>query len=66
MLGNILDFLFGKAPDIFDADGNVVHKFKAEKWKSWNDRFSNNGEYDWRKHKGTERKVKPNPPAAKS
>ena len=58
MLQKLADFLFGKAPDIFDADGNVVHKFSPQKWKSRNDRFSNNGEYDWRKHKGTERKIR--------
>ena len=56
MVSKILDFLFGKAPDIFDADGNIVHKFPPEKWKAWNDRFG--AEYDWRKHKGTERKIK--------
>jgi len=54
MLQKLLDFLFGKAPDIFDADGNVVHKFPPEKWKSWNDRFRNS-DYDWRKHRGTKK-----------
>jgi hypothetical protein len=51
---SLLNFLFGKAPDIFDAQGNVLHKFPLEKWQSWNNRFQN-GEYDWRKHKGSER-----------
>ena len=55
MLNKILDFLFGKSPDIFDADGNIVHKFPPEKWKAWNDRFKKN-EYDWRTHKGTDKK----------
>lgn len=55
MLTKILEFLFGKAPDIFDADGNVVHKFPAEKWNAWNDRFKKNADYDWRKHKGTKK-----------
>lgn len=64
MFAKVLDFLFGKSPDIFDADGNIVHKFPPEKWKSWDDRFQNNKEYDWRRHKGTERVIKK--PAAKS
>ncbi len=53
-MSKILDFLFGKNPDIFDANGNIVHKFPPEKWKAWDDRFKN-GEYDWRKHKGTKK-----------
>ena len=60
MISKVLDFLFGKSPDIFDADGNIVHKFPPEKWKAWNDRFAAQ-DYDWRKHKGTERNVKPAP-----
>ncbi len=53
----ILDFLFGKSPDIFDADGNIVHKFPPQKWQTWNDRFAKSRDYDWRQHKGTERKI---------
>ena len=56
MLQKLLDFLFGKAPDIFDADGNILHKFPPEKWKAWDDRFKKNNEYDWRHHKGTDKK----------
>lgn len=48
----ILNFLFGKSPDIFDENGQVRHKFPEEKWKSWNDRFKNS-QYDWKKHQGT-------------
>ena len=66
MLNKIADFLFGKAPDIFDADGNVVHKFPPQKWQQWNDRFSKNREYDWHQHTGTKRQIqqpKPKGPA---
>jgi hypothetical protein len=58
MLNTILGFLFGKGPDIFDSKGNVVHKLPAEKWKRWDERFSKNPEFDWRKHQGTKREVK--------
>lgn len=56
MLNKVLDFIFGKAPDIFDAKGDVVHKLPPERWQQWNERFKKN-EFDWRKHKGTERKI---------
>jgi hypothetical protein len=58
MVGKVLDFLFGKSPDIFDAQGNVVHKFPPEKWKAWRERFEKNEEFDWRKHQGTKREIK--------
>ena len=61
MISKVLDFLFGKAPDIFDANGKVVHKFSPEKWKAWRDRFEKDKNFDWRQHRGTERKVAKNP-----
>lgn len=57
MIVKVLDFLFGKAPDIFDAQGNVVHKLPPEKWKAWRDRFETK-EYDWRQHQGTKREIR--------
>lgn len=60
MLQGLVDFLFGKAPDIFDAEGNVVHKLPAEKWQKWNERFKKK-EYDWHAHTGTERRVQTAP-----
>lgn len=57
MINKVLDFLFGKAPDIFDAEGNVVHKLPPEKWKNWRERFEKNKELNWRAHRGTERKI---------
>lgn len=54
----ILSFLFGKAPQIFDAKGNVVHKLPEDRWKAWRDRFEKNPEFDWHKHRGSERQVR--------
>jgi hypothetical protein len=64
MLNKVLDLLFGKAPDIFDSKGNVLHKLPEDRWKSWNERFQKR-EYNWRDHKGTERKITPPPTQAK-
>jgi hypothetical protein len=61
----ILDFLFGKSPDIFDEHGNVVHKLGDKKWQDWRNRFIANKEYNWREHRGTERKVEKRPPEVK-
>ncbi|MBX3022278.1 MAG: hypothetical protein KF799_11450 [Bdellovibrionales bacterium] len=58
MVSKILDILFGKTPDIFDANGNVVHKLPEERWKSWRERFEKNGDFNWRQHRGTERTVR--------
>lgn len=57
MVSKLLDFLFGKSPDIFDAQGNVLHKLPPEKWKAWRERFEKKSEYDWRQHKGTKREI---------
>lgn len=54
MIKGVLGFLFGKSPDIFDADGNVLHKFPQDKWQAWNRRFQAK-DYDWRHHKGSEK-----------
>lgn len=62
MLSSVLNFLFGKKPDIFDAQGNVVHKLPEDRWQAWRDRFDKNKNYDWRHHKGTEREFKKSPP----
>lgn len=51
----ILKFLFGKLPDIFvdDKTGQVRHKLPLKKWDSWKQRYKT-GEYNWKKHSGTE------------
>ncbi len=58
-MGKLLDFIFGRAPDIFDADGNIVHKLGPEKWKKWQDRFAKNQEFDWHQHRGQQRRDTP-------
>lgn len=55
-LGAILDFLFGRDPDIFDSQGRVRHQFSAEKWKAWDDRLRKNKNYDWRAHTGKDKR----------
>lgn len=56
------DFLFGKAPDIFDSTGRVRHKFSDEKWKEWDDRLKASPEYDWRQHSAQELAKTEKPP----
>ena len=58
----ILNFLFGKKPDIFDADGTVRHKHPAQKWNKWNNRFVNNPDYNWRNHTGVKANLHKNQP----
>lgn len=47
------DFLFGKAPDIFDDKGNVYHEHPKKKWDDWHNRLKYNPNYNWRQHMGT-------------
>ena len=49
------NFLFGKAPDIFDETGKVRHKFPETKWQKWNERLQANPDYDWRHHSAKEK-----------
>jgi len=60
-MSKLLDFIFGKAPDIFDSKGGVLHKLPQERWQQWNDRFQKSNDYNWRDHKGTERKISKGP-----
>ncbi len=48
----ILDFLFGKDPDIFDEQGNVQHKLSKKKWDAWHQRTKVDPQYNWRNHSG--------------
>lgn len=48
----ILDFLFGKDPDIFDEKGQVQHKLTKKKWDSWHQRTKVDPQYNWRNHTG--------------
>ena len=60
MGSKILNFLFGKDPDIFDDRGNVLHHFQKTKWDAWQDRFRKDSNYNFRKHVATETKSKEN------
>ena len=50
----VLNFLFGKDPQIFDQNGNVLHRHPKKKWEAWANRIKTDGQYNWRNHKGTE------------
>jgi len=47
------EFLFGKNPDIFDENGQVVHKHPKKKWDAWQSKFKTDPQYNWRNHTGT-------------
>lgn len=50
----LLGFLFGRDAEIFDEKGEVRHQFPNQKWDAWKHRFSQNPEYDWHHHSGTD------------
>lgn len=52
-MGKVLDFLFGKDPDIFNKAGKVQHKLPRSRWEAWEGRFKSNPNYNWRLHIGT-------------
>lgn len=49
----VLDFIFGKDPDIFDDNGNVVHRLPKKKWEAWANRTKTDPQFNWRNHTGT-------------
>lgn len=52
MLTKILNFLFGKDPEIFDNKGRISHKLPKKKWDDWMNRYIQGDEYNWREHTG--------------
>jgi len=52
-MGKILDFLFGREPEIFNNLGKVQHKLAKSRWDAWENRFKSNPIYNWRLHTGT-------------
>ena len=54
LLKPVMDFLFGKDPDIFDENGNVLHKHPKKKWDNWQNRLKLDPSYNWRHHTGTQ------------
>ena len=53
LLKAVGDFLFGKDPDIFDDNGNVIHRHPKKKWEAWQNRMKTDPHYNWRNHTGT-------------
>lgn len=51
-MGKVVQFLFGKGPDIFDKKGRVRHNLPQEKWDSWNRRYMAGAEFNWHNHRG--------------
>ncbi len=50
---SLINFLFGKEPEIFDNDGRVSHNFPKKKWDDWKNRYIKSDDYNWRTHAGT-------------
>ncbi len=48
----LMNFLFGKKPDIFNKKGQVEHQLKKESWEEWENRYKEGREYDWTQHTG--------------
>lgn len=55
-MGKILDFLFGKDNNVFNAKGKVEHDLGKGKWNKWTERFSENPDYDFTQHQGRQQK----------
>lgn len=55
----VLDILFGKDPDIFDDQGQVIHKLPKKKWDDWHNRLVKGENYNWREHTGSKAGLKP-------
>ena len=49
----LLNFLFGKKPDIFNKKGLVEQELKKKAWSEWKNRYIEESEYDWQNHSGT-------------
>jgi hypothetical protein len=60
-MGSVLDFLFGKKPQIFDKDGKVRHELPKSKWDAWNGRYQQGSEYNWHNHSGMKAHQEPPP-----
>ncbi len=57
-MSKIIDFLFGKEPEIFNERGQVVHKLPKKKWDAWYNRTKIDPGYNWRNHSGVSGKPK--------
>ena len=66
LVKSVIDFLFGKEPDIFDDKGRVQHKLPKKKWDDWHHRIIKGQEYNWREHAGSQVGEKKSPPTKNS
>ncbi len=57
---SVLNFLFGKNPEIFDERGNVSHKLPRKKWEAWHHRTKIDPQNNWRNHSGISGVNQPN------
>lgn len=48
----VMEFLFGKEPDIFDDKGQIYHKLPKKKWDDWHNRTKLDPQNNWRNHTG--------------
>ncbi|MCC6137564.1 MAG: hypothetical protein IT287_02960 [Bdellovibrionaceae bacterium] len=60
-MGKILQFLFGKPPEIFNKKGAVQHDLGKKKWAGWSDRFAKDPNYDFTKHVGQSSRTEAKP-----
>lgn len=56
LLSPIWNFLFGKEPAIFDANGQIRHNLPEKTWENWRNKYRTNPENNWRNHAGTQPK----------
>jgi hypothetical protein len=48
----ILQFFFGKEPDIFTERLEIQHRHPRKKWEEWMNRYKMDPSLDWRNHTG--------------
>lgn len=60
ILKSVANFLFGKDPEIFDDNGQVIHRLPKKKWDDWQNKYVKSNEYNWRDHTGTKANAKLN------
>ena len=49
---SIMNFLFGKMPNIFSQKGEVGHTRRSSAWTDWKKRYAEGFEYNWKRHSG--------------
>ena len=47
----LLEFLFGRSPDVFDKEGEIDLRLPDQVWTNWARRYWQN-EFNWRRHQG--------------